>query len=259
MPPPGDWTSREHDGVVFHDCRPVPGVRLLFFTRRGGVSVEPFRALNLSPEVGDDPAAVAENRRRAESVLGTPLFTMHQVHSDRVAAAAGPESPVPTEADAAWTAGWRPVGIKVADCLPVYVYDGAGNGVGIAHCGWRGTVAGLGPRLARRLAAGLGVPVGRLRFALGPCICGRCYEVGDDVAGALGRAIDRPERFLEPVPGRPGRHRLDLRAANRTLLAALGLAEDPGLELCSLERTDLLYSARGEGVTGRNLAAVQRI
>ena len=47
--------------------RPVftaPDVQAIMSTRRGGVSQSPFDSFNLRPDIGDDPAHVAENRKR---------------------------------------------------------------------------------------------------------------------------------------------------------------------------------------------------
>lgn len=41
-----------------------PGVGACMSTRDGGVSAMPFASLNLGDHVGDEPRAVAENRRR---------------------------------------------------------------------------------------------------------------------------------------------------------------------------------------------------
>jgi polyphenol oxidase len=51
--------------------------------RPGGVSAPPFDTLNLGASVGDDPAAVAENRRRVAAAFGVPearVMLMSQVH-----------------------------------------------------------------------------------------------------------------------------------------------------------------------------------
>src|SRR5262245_11673846 len=45
------------------------GAIVAFSTRRGGVSPPPFDSLNLGRSTDDDPAAVAENRRRFLSSL----------------------------------------------------------------------------------------------------------------------------------------------------------------------------------------------
>ena len=60
--------------------------------RLGGVSSRPYDELNLGDHVGDDPAAVAENRRRLAAGLGLApgrLAFMRQVHGTAVAVVDG--------------------------------------------------------------------------------------------------------------------------------------------------------------------------
>ena len=49
-----------------------------FTMREGGVSEGPFRSLNLSLKVGDDPASVLENGRRLRQSAGAPLAILNQ-------------------------------------------------------------------------------------------------------------------------------------------------------------------------------------
>ena len=56
-------------------------------TRAGGVSAPPFDTFNLGDHVGDDPAAVAANRKRLAAAVGLGddgVVWMNQVHGDRV-------------------------------------------------------------------------------------------------------------------------------------------------------------------------------
>ena len=73
--------------------------RRVVTTRAGGVSAPPYDSFNLADHVGDDPAAVAANRRRLASVLGLPperFVWMEQIHSRNVTVVDGPVSePVP--------------------------------------------------------------------------------------------------------------------------------------------------------------------
>ncbi|NLT93751.1 MAG: laccase domain-containing protein, partial [Actinobacteria bacterium] len=73
---------RERDGVSWLAWE-AAGVQAAFPARTGGVSPPPFDSLNLGLSVGDDPAAVAENRRRLCAALGVPqerLVVPGQVH-----------------------------------------------------------------------------------------------------------------------------------------------------------------------------------
>ena len=257
MTEPAAWRLKASGGIEYYEFSPVPGLFLVFFTRRGGTSPAPYDSLNLSNHVGDAPEHVEANYRMVADELRLPsVLTLRQTHSDTVVRVRDPNTrPGLAEGDALFTAmRGAGLGVKVADCLPVYVWNRALEGIGIAHCGWRGTVAGIAAKLARTMSRHLSVPLPDLRFATGPCICPSCYEVGADVVDGFRTAFAGPERFFSvSKAGGPG---LDIRAANRQLLLELGLAEAPSLELCTAENLTRFYSARRDSPTGRNLAVI---
>ena len=121
-----------------------PGVRALSTMRHGlGVSKPPFDAFNLGARCGDDPEAVAENRRQLDAalVLPSPPRWLRQVHGIGVAREPGFDEP---EADAAVTSMPGTVlAILTADCLPVVFAARDGDEIGAAHAGWRGLGAGV--------------------------------------------------------------------------------------------------------------------
>ena len=223
------------------------GGRALFTTRRSGVSQGPYESLNLGMWTGDDPAAVAENRRRVAALAGQAVLAQgRQAHGATVRRVAEPPEGEPAEADGQATAlpGVAPI-VLVADCLPVAV---AGEGaVAMLHCGWRGRAAGIvaqGVRAVRELGAD-----GPLSAAIGPGAGGCCYEVGEEVHAEFA-AFDGV---------RSGRH-LDLKRIARLQLEKAGIqkVEDTGLcTICS--DPGLFFSHRRDGgVTGRQAGLVRR-
>jgi YfiH family protein len=251
------WIKRSRAGLELFELEAGPGLLVAVLSRVGGASAPPFDLLNLSHHVGDDPSRVDSNRKLARAALDLDrLATVRQVHGTAIHNAdpdANDRDPV--KADALVTA--RPgtgLGIKVADCLPVFVWDRDMTRVGIAHCGWKGTVAGLAVVLARDLAARAGIAPDRLRFALGPCICPACYPVGDDVVEQVSRALPSHDRLLAKLPD--GGTGFDIREANRLQLRDAGLEEAGSLDRCTFEEPRLFYSARRDRTTGRNLAVI---
>lgn len=182
-----------------------------FTTRHGGVSQEPYAALNLGGHVGDDPAAVLANRRGLCHLLGVDagrVGWLTQVHGADVVEVRpeGPPSPRfgehpdgAPEGDALVTSvTGLPLVVQVADCLPVLLWRRDTPRVAAVHAGWRGVVAGV----LQNAVAALGEP-GRVGAVIGPAVGPCCYPVSDYVrdvftsrfgAGvAVGPAVDLPE------------------------------------------------------------------
>lgn len=102
--------------------------------------------------------------------------TVRQVHGGRVVEARGPGDL--GDADAIHTErSGLPAAVFTADCLAVALE--ADDGVGIAHAGWRGVVAGVVATLRTAMSKAGRIPV---RAAIGPGIGLCCFEVGDEVA-----------------------------------------------------------------------------
>jgi polyphenol oxidase len=216
------------------------GARAAVTARSGGVSDGPYATLNLSLSVGDDPARVLENRRRAAAAFGAKpgdFVFARQVHGagvrvvgepDRGSGAFGLDDAI-DGADALVTASPAVVlAILTADCLPVVLHDPVAGVLACVHAGWRGTVAGV---TAAALAAmqALGSHPPDVVAGLGPAIAGDRYQVGPDVHeavtaafGAAAAGFLHPD--LRPAAG-PGRWLLDLPAANRHALREAGVPD----------------------------------
>jgi len=232
-------------------------LRFWVTTRQGGVSRGPFATLNLSFAVPDDPEAVAENRRRVLAALGLGperLVGAEQVHGVSVAVV-GPtdagRAPIPATDGLVTAAAGLFLFVQVADCYPVVVFDARQRVVGLAHCGWRGTLRGLPAKLVQTMVRVLGSRPADLWAVIGPGIGPCCYEVGPDVAGAARLRLPHPQ---EALTARENRTFLDLPAAIDQWLKAAGLVPDriASCGLCTACRTDIFYSHRAEcGLTGR--------
>jgi polyphenol oxidase len=156
-----------------------PRIRHGFFTRQGGVSAGIYESLNVGVGSGDDPEAVAENRRRVAAHFGQDaLVTCYQVHSATALVADGPWPAGPPQADAVVSATPGVVcAALAADCAPVLIADPEARVVAAVHAGWRGALAGVVEAAVRRME-GLGASRKWIRAAVGPCIGPRSYEVG---------------------------------------------------------------------------------
>ena len=229
---------------------PAPArVRALSTLRTGGVSGGSFASLNLAQHVGDEPAAVAENRRRlriAAQLPAEPLW-LEQVHGVDVLVHAGstdPSHPPRADATVARESG-RVCVVMTADCLPVVFVDRAGTRVAVAHAGWRGLAGGV---LEATIAA-LGVDPVDLLAWLGPAISPPAFEVGPEVREAfVQRSAASADAFAR---GAAGRFQADLYALARRALAAAGVPAVYGGGWCTCRQSEQFFSFRRERVTGR--------
>lgn len=235
------------------------GVPHGFFGRRGGVSTGEVAGLQVGLGAGDDPQAVAENRRRAAAAVcaGCAIVTVYQVHSADVAVVHGPwpEDDRP-RADAMVTdkAGML-LGIVTADCAPVLLADEAAGVIGAAHAGWRGAHAGV---LENTLAAmvELGADPVRIAAAIGPAIAQASYEVDDSFRARFSKA---DAHFF--APGRPGRWQFDLPGYAAMRLKQAGVGRVERLDLDTYADPRRFYSYRratheGKPAYGRQFSLI---
>ena len=229
----------------------LPGARVAFSTRLGGVSEGRYQSLNLGILTDDDPERVSENRRRLATWTGLDPATISmgwQVHGadmrtwDRPPANAGYAEPgaeldrVDGHATACRQLGLL---VLVADCVPLAL--ASPDRIAMLHCGWRGLEAGI---VERGIAAFDGAVSAAMGPGIGPC----CYEVGPEVLDAF-----------SDIEGAASGRMLDLKAVIRAKLDAGGVDLVEDVELCTSCRPDLFFShRRDDGVTGRQGGLVWR-
>jgi polyphenol oxidase len=247
-------------GLLHPEWPAPPGVRAAFSLRGGGVSGPPWASLNLGTHVGDEPAAVRENRRRLAAALDLPAEPcwLEQVHGTEVWRPAGATPgdsppPAPPRADAVVVDQPGVVAtIMVADCLPVLFCDRDGQRVAAAHAGWRGLVAGV----LENTVAAMGLPPSRLLAWLGPAIGPARFEVGGEVRDAFLAAGPR-RAAVHFRPGHGDRWMCDLSGLARDRLGALGIGAVSGGQWCTASDPARFFSHRRDAPrTGRMAALV---
>ena len=226
-----------------------PNVKAAATLRSGGVSEGAFSSLNLGSHVGDDPAAVAENRRRLKAALGLSVepMWMNQVHGINVVDASTHGAPAaPPTADASVARGPGAVCVVMtADCLPVLFCDRAGSRVGAAHAGWRGLAGGV---LGATIKS-LGVAPSQLMAWLGPAIEQAAFEVGDEVREAFMKlGAGNAGAFEQSARGR---WQADLYQLARHELMRLGVTAIHGGGFECFADNKRFFSYRRESRTGR--------
>ena len=221
-------------------------------TRHGGVSDGVYASMNLGAHVGDDPARVAENRRRfvAACGLGTEPDWLSQVHGTAVRIA-GDAAPLEADAAIAREPG-ATVAVLTADCLPILLCAGNGGEIAAIHAGWRGLAAGVIEATMARMQTS---PEHLLAW-IGPAIAQPAFEVGGEVRAA----------FVETDPGAEscflendrGRWQADLFALAGRRLRAGGVRGVHGGGLCTFADGERFFSFRRDGQCGRMATFIHR-
>ena len=242
-----------------------PGFRHGFTTRGGGVSAAPFDSLNLGGKWGDAPGDVAENRRRFVAAAGAEaVYLATQVHGRDVAVVGAESTPASVgaaRADAVLTKRPRtPVGVLVADCVPILIADAVTGACAAVHAGWRGTVAGVLPAALAEMTRLYGTRAADVRVALGPSIGSCCFEVGDEVVAAVEAAFGAA-RTAGAIVVRSPRAHVDLWLLNRLAAEAAGVPAtsiDVGALCTSCARERFFSYRRDRGNTGQLGAFIAR-
>ncbi|CEH32084.1 hypothetical protein AM501_28175 [Aneurinibacillus migulanus] len=242
-----------------------------FSTRKGGASQNSFASFNCGLHVGDTAEHVIENRRKlaCENGFSYTAFTCaDQVHGngiriiaeEDIGAGRAAHDEAIVETDGLLTD--KPnvfLASFYADCVPLFFYAPGAQVLGVAHAGWRGTVARIGPGMVQVMKQTWNIAPEDIYAAIGPSIGSCCYEVNDMVSDRVKEAVgDKASCVLKPGT-EAGKYMLNLQETNRILLEEAGIlpAHIEVSHLCTSCRTDLFFSHRKEnGKTGRMAAFI---
>ncbi len=184
-----------------------------FSSRIGGLSrLEHTKGLNLAFGRGDDRDTVIANLEVFASAVGIDakgIVSVSQIHSADVRYIGAENMGQGYYADEDFacdgyiteTSGVT-VGVKTADCVPIlmegYDIEGKVCAVGAFHAGWKGTVAGIAKVGFEKINGIVGNP-DRIKIAIGPCICNKCFEVREDFVNAVRELLpcDAFEKFVK--------------------------------------------------------------
>ena len=223
-------------------------------TRHGGVSPAPFASLNVGINTDDEPENVTENRRLFFDAIGATGYSFassYQVHGTEILYTTEPGRYAGYDALITNQPGLL-MGVTVADCVPVLVYDPVNQAVTAIHAGWRGTVGGIVSKTVALMQQRFGTQPAACYAYVGTCIDACSFEVGPEVATQFKPAFVR----VDPVTQRPG---VDLKAANRQQLMDAGIPEKY-IEVSPfstvLNNRDYFSHRAEKGQTGRMLAVI---
>ena len=233
-----------------------------FSTKLGGVSTGSCATMNISTTRGDDPEAVAENRRRIGAAIGVRPEDMtytHQTHATNVAVVRAEDRGRRfLETDGLVT---NVPGICLvtfyADCVPLFLVDPVKKAIGLSHSGWRGTVGKMGKVTVQAMMREYGSRPEDIVAAIGPSICQDCYEVSEDVIDRFRDSFNEavwPKLFYRKENGK---YQLDLWRANEEVFLEAGIRREnlAVTNLCTHCNQEVLFSHRATGEKRGNLSA----
>ena len=232
----------------------LPMVHHVIATRGGGVSEGIFRSMN-------------ENFRRISEVLGIPedhsVFT-DQTHTVNVRTVTEEDAGKGltrardyTDTDGLITdVPGLALGAFFADCVPILFADPVRRAIGISHSGWRGTAGRMGEVTILRMISEFGCDPKDIICAVGPSICEKCYEIGEDVAEQFRETFAGDVRGILRETG-GGKYHLDLWEANRRILIEAGVLPDhvTVMGVCTCCHPEELFSHRASHGRRGNLGA----
>jgi YfiH family protein len=146
------------------------------------------------------------------------------------------------------------LGIKTADCVPVFLADRAKRVVGAVHAGWKGTSLEIAAKAVGVFIKEFASTPANILAVIGPSIGSCCYEVDESVFHNFDNNQSRESFLIEGK--KEGKWMLDLPAANRSQLLDAGVSPDNifSADICTSCSGDTFFSHRGENRdTGRQI------
>lgn len=147
------------------------------------------------------------------------------------------------------------LGIRVADCLPIYFYNLDKRIAGIVHSGWKGTLKEISSKMVLTITERFNLKPDELNFAFGPSIGACCYEITKDRA-LIFDEFAKERNLPIGIIRQNNKIYFNLKLINENLLKNLGLIKAGDIDLCSFCQNDLFYSARRSDQHKRNLALI---
>jgi hypothetical protein len=176
----------------------------------------------------------------SESMVYLPI----QRHTDRVLILNS--DPEPEVADAVITNTEDVLlGVQVADCVPIILFDEKKRVAGAVHAGWRGTAAQILKKTIQAMVDHFGSSPDNIVIAFGPSIKGCCYEVDSDVNEAVCISTGAGEYSSR----KNSKFFIDLSSANMVQALSLGVRKDNiwVSEECTFCNPDRFHSYRYHG------------
>lgn len=238
-------------------------------TKLGGVSKGDCATMNMSFTRGDKEDNVQKNQERFAVAVGydkRKVVLSDQVHDTKIYTVTSDDygKGVERSSDIIGVDGLitedkdAVLMIFFADCVPLFFYDPVHQAIGVAHSGWRGTLARMGMHMIDAMGREFGTHPSDLHAVIGPSVCQNCYEVSEEVIEQFCHRFSKEQwRNLWEDKGN-GKYQLNLWEANRIILRDAGIP-DTQIEIsgyCTCCHSDILFSHRATAGRRGNLSGV---
>ncbi len=224
-----------------------------FTTKESGLSLKPFKSLNLAFHVGDERDIVEKNHAILADTLHydkNKLIHMKQMHSARVHIVTDHDNFLqPPICDALITNKTQtPLMVMVADCSPILFYDEKQKVIAVAHAGRQGAFKNIVRNVIESFIHDFNSDVANIYVAIGASIGVCCYEVSDE--------IKKEAKNLDlgyAVASKNDSYYLNIRKILQKQLNECGIQKEH-LEIsqtCTCCNSNNYFSYRANNITGR--------
>jgi YfiH family protein len=244
-----EWVLQEKQGVKYYEldlqATGHNDLLCLFFTKIGGLE------FNIEEE-GKLASAIDWVRKNFHL---SNLQYLKQIHSNKIFYMPANNFRVDS-GDGLYTdqAGIF-LGVRVADCLPIYFIVPDKRIVGLVHSGWQGTLKQIGLAMVNEMQNRFQIKPEQVNYAFGPSIGQCCYEIKQDVANLFKQLIKR-YKIKQAIIERDKKIFLDIKLINQRIFEMIGLNKIADIDLCSCCRKEQFYSARRGDKLARNLCLI---
>lgn len=237
------------------NLRKEEGIQACFTLKNEGFGKadQAISGLNIGFNTPEKKEFVAQNRLALLASLRIdPNWVAYadQVHSNRIRVVTKGGTYPSTDGLITQIPGLT-LGIQVADCAVVLLWDATNKVIAALHAGWRGAAGDIVPKGVEKMIE-QGADTQSIKAFVSPCISLQNFEVGREVADQFPDEFVEYKKFEKP--------HLDLKGFLRYQIEHAGI---PGNQVnireeCTIEDDENFYSYRREGEkSGRMLGLIQ--
>lgn len=221
------------------------------------ISPEVFRGSVTGFFTGKDPGADLGEVAGMLRIKKENIYLPIQKHTDKIFLLGSSRGPQVADSVVTKESGVL-IGVQVADCVPVLIFEKEKGIIGAVHAGWRGTSAGILKKTIVMIMERYICGPGSFYIAIGPSIKGCSYVVDREVNVAVIKATGAGDYYSK----KGEKYFLDLPSANKYQALSLGIP-DANIwvsDECTYCNPDKFYSYRfSRGTTGRQAAFIGKL